>query len=99
MKVIMKFDVRMRKLDTYRRDEGLAAFTVFKAVWHRVFGEPHGEAGHKHPQNGDLVQHLPEQGQGGVEVGRAGADDDQEDPEKREKTHLVKSEGPTTSKC
>ena len=44
-------------------------------------GEPEGEAGHDDPEDGDLVQELPEQAQGRVEVGRARSNDYQQRPD------------------
>lgn len=43
-------------------------------------GEEHGDSGEKHPENGQFVEQLPKQAQGGVEVRRADADDDHHRP-------------------
>jgi len=64
----------------YHADEGLPARVIAHTLGHGLFGVPHGEASHDHPQDGHLVQQLAEQGQRGVEVGRGRAHDDQQQP-------------------
>ena len=53
---------------------------IFPASREPGFGEPEGEAGHDDPEDGDLVQELPEQAQGRVEVGRTRSNYYQEHP-------------------
>ena len=64
----------------YRRSKRLPPPSVLQLFRHGVLREPHGEPRHDHPQDGHLVQQLPEKGQGGVEVGRGGPHDDEEEP-------------------
>ena len=65
---------------TYQSNECLPPLPVPEGLWHDLLGIPHGEPSHQNPQDGNLVEQLAQEGQGGVEIGGGGADHDQEQP-------------------
>lgn len=65
---------------THCGNECFPALFVPEAVGHDGLGVPDGEAHHDDPQDGQLVEQLAEEGEGGVEVGGGGAHHDQQQP-------------------
>ena len=71
----------MQIKSSYHNTKGFPAFFVPQAGRHCTLWVPHGKSGHDDPKNGKFIQKLSEEREGGVKVGRAGADDDEEGPD------------------
>ena len=75
--VALKLQIKSSHHDT----KGFSALFVPQAGRHCTLRVPHGKSGHDDPKNGEFIQKLSEEWEGGVKVGRAGADDDEEGPD------------------